>query len=317
MAIRTGMKRDGVVVALILTVLFLTGLAAATVAGVVGLNGVGAGLEGEQQAIAEAGTLQELLNELQDAETGQRGYLLTHRVEYLEPYNQASLLVAGTLDALEEEGVGRETVAQLRDISAKKLNELARTIELEQSGRHEEAMRVVRSDEGKRQMDELRLVIVNVERATSRSQKFRAGITRKSLRSARVQLIAGASLIGVLTMLLAGGALGYGFQMQRQVETRPRELKHANENLEAFTGALAHDFKQPLRAMQGLSSALLAHGSDAVERKEYAAELQGSARRLATLTDDLLKFSRMTKAQVRLERVAVADAVRGVEAQFS
>ncbi|MGA9208098.1 MAG: PAS domain S-box protein [Terriglobales bacterium] len=104
--------------------------------------------------------LNTVLHLLDDAETGQRGYLLTGDPSYLQPYNTAVSELDGRLsrlaDLTKDDPTQRERVSQLRRLEQEKLAELRQTIQLHQQGKDQEALRIVLSGAGKRQMDELR-----------------------------------------------------------------------------------------------------------------------------------------------------------------
>ena len=77
---------------------------------------------------------QVLIDRLRDAETGQRGFLLTDRPEYLEPYNAAVERLPADLNELHtitaETPEQRRRFLQLQSLATDKLSELRRTIEL-------------------------------------------------------------------------------------------------------------------------------------------------------------------------------------------
>jgi PAS domain S-box-containing protein len=110
-----------------------------------------------RQVIAE---VRRILLLLTDAETGQRGYLLTGREDYLEPYRHAIAEVAGTLDRLAAltatDPRQQERLRALRRLAAAKLSELERTIVLRQDRGLDAALAVVRTEQGKRLMDAIR-----------------------------------------------------------------------------------------------------------------------------------------------------------------
>ena len=113
-----------------------------------------------------------LLSALKDAETGQRGFLLTGEDRYLEPYRQALAQVSPDLDKL----TGIETqrnrpdqkqrVERLRPLVKEKLDELAQTIELRRAQGPDAALAIVRSDRGKAAMDQIRALCDEIQ-ATS------------------------------------------------------------------------------------------------------------------------------------------------------
>ena len=91
-----------------------------------------AAIERTALARAPAGAALHVLSAVQDAETGQRGFLLTGRAYYLEPYQQAAARVALVLDRLGELGKDtpwlREESAPLRELVPRMMAELGRTV---------------------------------------------------------------------------------------------------------------------------------------------------------------------------------------------
>jgi PAS domain S-box-containing protein len=104
--------------------------------------------------------LDAVLSDLSDAETGQRGYLLTGDESYLEPYRRALALVDADLNRLQvltaDDVALQGRVAGLRSKAAEKLAELRETIALRRKEGLEPALRVVASGRGKALMDDLR-----------------------------------------------------------------------------------------------------------------------------------------------------------------
>jgi PAS domain S-box-containing protein len=102
----------------------------------------------------------DLLSALKDAETGQRGFLLTGEDQYLEPYNQAlseAPRILGQLQTLiEMQPDQAERLRLLGALISSKLAELKETIDLDRAHREAEALAVVRQGRGKAIMDEIR-----------------------------------------------------------------------------------------------------------------------------------------------------------------
>ncbi len=104
--------------------------------------------------------LQSVFSSMQDAETGQRGYLLTGEESYLEPYSRARGVLPGDVQTLYAMTRGNPEQLRRLDALAKaiddKLAELDETITLRRSGNAEGALAVVRTDRGKVAMDRIR-----------------------------------------------------------------------------------------------------------------------------------------------------------------
>ena len=111
---------------------------------------------------AERTSVMEISRGLSDAETGQRGYLLTGREEYREPYDKGLQRIAESfryLDAYYSANAKpTEILRKLHVATESKLSELALTLSLQKQGKLKEAQEIVLSNIGKEQMDTFRAV---------------------------------------------------------------------------------------------------------------------------------------------------------------
>jgi len=104
-----------------------------------------------------------LLSSLKDAETGQRGFLLTERESYLEPYNTARGAIPAQLQELRRLTMSsprqQELLIQVDRYAQDRLTELQKAIELQRAGDRQGAVDFVLTDRGKLTMDRVRDVI--------------------------------------------------------------------------------------------------------------------------------------------------------------
>lgn len=102
--------------------------------------------------------------------------------------------------------------------------------------------------------------------------------------------------------------------LERRVEERTTELEEANSELQAFAHSVAHDLRAPLRNIQGYASAILEDEQARMseEGAMYAQRMADSALRLDRLIQDLLAYSRLSRAQLTLERVDLGSWIRRV-----
>ncbi|MET0263672.1 MAG: response regulator [Rariglobus sp.] len=155
-------------------------------------------------------TLESILSLAKDAETGQRGYLLTGEAAYLEPYSEALKRIEVRVADLERLIVDNPAqlgrVPMLKYHIANKLGELAETIELQRSRGPEAALVVVRSDRGKIFMDALRQNIGEMVAAEEQLRSRRLAESDLAFRTAVWNSIAvsvvGLVLATVITWLL-------------------------------------------------------------------------------------------------------------------
>jgi PAS domain S-box-containing protein len=109
-------------------------------------------------------------------------------------------------------------------------------------------------------------------------------------------------------------------------ERRRREaaLQEANASanaavreLEAFSYSVAHDLRAPLRSIDGFAQALLEDNGPQLDAdgKDHLARVRAAAQRMGHLIDDLLALARLSRAELRRERVDVARLARDAEAR--
>jgi len=175
-----------------------------------------------------------LLSTLKDAETGQRGFLLTGQEQYLEPYNQAVSAIPKLLEHFRAAALSRpDQVARIGNIQpavAEKLSELKTTVELRRSNRLAEAIALVGSNHGKTLMDQIRAGCADIAQAAEeQSARFDAEATQSARNLRRVSTGGGV----LLFLFLAFSTITIFRGMRRRDELFSQA--HANEKLLAAT----------------------------------------------------------------------------------
>lgn len=97
--------------------------------------------------------------------------------------------------------------------------------------------------------------------------------------------------------------------LEQRVLERTAALEAANRELEGFTYSVSHDLRTPLRAVMSTSMILMEDFADQVpeEAKEALQRQAAAARKLGTLIDDLLKLSRIGRADLTRSRFDLAE----------
>ena len=265
---------------------------------------------GVQQAITQS------LSMLQDAETGQRGYLLTNDLNYLEPYLDATSNLTAQLDdlaALVADNPRQEVRAlQLKAAAAERLKIIDQSLAEARRGQKAEAVSIMREGAGKAVMDRIRALAAEMEFEESSLLERRTAEDRASGELLRNTLLAAAIVAVVLGFMLflafrrfalalatSNRALG-SKNLELEGEIRARQSAEAQlvqaQKMEAvgqLTGGLAHDFNNMMAVILSATSLMrrrLAAGDTDVGRFLDAAE--DGAKRAATLTARLLAFAR-------------------------
>ncbi|WP_404420463.1 ATP-binding protein [Nibricoccus sp. IMCC34717] len=102
--------------------------------------------------------------------------------------------------------------------------------------------------------------------------------------------------------------------LEHRVNARTLELTQANAELEAFSYAVSHDLRAPLRAIDGFSRALQEDYTAKLEGDglDYLARIRAASQRMGVLIDDLLMLSKVSRAEVHRENFDLADTARQV-----
>jgi signal transduction histidine kinase len=215
-----------------------------------------------------------VLTQLLDAETGQRGFLLTDDPRYLVPYDEAKPRLSTTLDRLRAL-VGSDQnasgpVERIRALVDAKLAELGETIELVKAGRREAALDIVRSDRGRQIMEETRGVLGQlIAQAEAEVAKRLA-----DLKSGATTLVTATVAGGALIMIFAAAAFwtvmrytrelvdarreveALNVGLEERVAERTSELSRANDEIQRFAYIVSHDLRAPLVNIMGFTSEL-------------------------------------------------------------
>jgi PAS domain S-box-containing protein len=98
-------------------------------------------------------------------------------------------------------------------------------------------------------------------------------------------------------------------ELEQRVIARTAQLQAANSELEAFVYSASHDLRAPLRGIEGWSRALLEDYSDRLDDRgrEYLERLCSESDRMRQLIEDLLKLSRVTRAEMQCEVVDLSS----------
>ena len=226
-----------------------------------------------------------------DAETGARGFLLTGRGDYLEPFQSAVDEIPGQLtellDVVADDPGQQRDARELAKLASKKLEELRVTID--QRFKHETAaaVAIVRSDPDKQLMDGIRTLLVGLREQEDRLWEARTVAARRRLdRAIWIDAVGGSGLF-LLGVLL--------FRINRDIARREHleaELREEVSFREQFIGILGHDLRNPLNAI--LMSAQRLEVPGAVDEKlaTFPRMIHSSADRMRRMVDQLLDLTR-------------------------
>ncbi|SMF92071.1 His Kinase A (phospho-acceptor) domain-containing protein [Azospirillum oryzae] len=269
-----------------------------------------------------AGTL---LSQLQDAEIGQRGYLLTEDRQYLRPYEAAIAAVDTTIDRLRDLADGDADELRIVDhlvgLAAAKREELAETIDLMKAGRPDESLAIVRTGRGMRLMDDARRSLADlITPADAQLDTQLRALTGQARISGWV-----ANLGGLFILLVVGGAVWIAFSytrdlmqaqraiqalndsLEQRVSERTMELQRANAEIQRFAYIVSHDLRAPLVNVMGFTSefeaGLASVAADLVRRPANSDDATAAEARRAVTEDMPEAIGFIRASTTRMDRL--------------
>lgn len=241
---------------------------------------------------------------LDDAETGQRGYLITGDSSYLAPFALGQQIVPPTLDSLgvlmRGDAQGTAAVDSLRSLSAEKFTELNRTIRLSETDGVQAALGVIAAGRGKLLMDDVRGLVARLSQHENDRLRTMSALQENERRTARIVLFLGITL----AVLLGGWANARVVGEAERLAAAVRERDAANATLQDQAAELEAANSELLRSTNALQEQTIELEQQAEEAQALSEELELSNEELNRANNDLEERSRIASAAEEVARSA-------------
>lgn len=267
-----------------------------------------------------------MLVDQQDTAAGSRGYLLTGRQTFLDQYRHGRDQLGPDTDAIArltaDNPVQQARIARIRPLNAERVALVDRllasrrprqvVLDFDQAGDLEESKGV---------MDQIHSILTDIQEEEEQLLAVRYADTERTGHTMLLVIVFG-NLVSLGALVLCLFALNREIRNRRQAELEARGLNATldeqnslleltNRELEGFNYSISHDLRAPLRAIDGYSM-LLERGHAGTldpEGLRLLSVVRDSSKRMGTLIEDLLSFSRLGRKPVHAARLDMQPLV--------
>jgi signal transduction histidine kinase len=246
-----------------------------------------------------------VLSQVQDAETGERGYLLTGQDAFLEPYMSAAARIKNSFNSLRNltlsDAAQQKVLGKLAPLIESKLNIIEEVVALAREGKKDQA--ALLAVPGKAVMDRIRALIAEFSETEKDHLVVRERVDRRAWSILLFLILfglAGASALSAAAIRSQARLVKNLQDEAARRETAEATLRQAQkmEAVGQLTGGVAHDFNNLLTVILGNLDTIrrrlanMAADASAPLARPLDAAMQG-AKSAAKLTHRLLAFSRL------------------------
>ena len=272
--------------------------------------------------------LQAVLVDITEAETGQRGYLLTGQERYLEPYSADINRIHRDLPELQEltsdNPVQQDAIKRLEPFIAARIAGFVNRIEIRKRSGLMAGIEAVSATDSEDRMAQIRALIGEMRQTEGQLLSRRLETAAASTRKMKVVIVLGNTL-AIFFLFMAGlvihretGKRNLAEQglkhTNEHLERSTAELSDANLELESFSYSVAHDLRAPLRQIAGYSRVLVQdHGAQLDdEARRYLEKVEDGARKMGRLVDDLLSLSKIGRQELSMQVTPLDSLLQNV-----
>lgn len=249
--------------------------------------------------------LSSLSSLMKDAETGQRGFIITGQEPYLEPYQAAIQAIPAVTqelrDLVADNPAQQKRLESMLSLANAKLVELKNTIEMRRKDGRDAVTARVQTGIGKKYMDDMRTIADQMEQEERGLLRERAEDVEKASGNARTTIVYG-TLFCVVFVCAAGFIITRS--LTREIASAVRHVQQSSAELQSASTQQAAGARESATAMTEITTTI--------------SELLATSRQIAESAQRVANVAEQTVGATRMGEVAVGrsnDSITGIRQQ--
>jgi len=267
---------------------------------------------------------QQYFSTIKDAETGQRGFLISGDETYLEPFQTAATQLPQQFQKITlleaENGYNPDVQTKIHKLTDQKIEELRETILIHRREGPEAAKQILLAGRGKLLMDDIRDAVGNHLKELEAHMSALDEAMMRDLRwdfYSMVGTSVAALVSGLIAWLLLRDSVRQALREERLSADKHR-AEQADREKSAFLATMSHEIRTPMNAILGFGE-LLTGSLQSEKEKRYAQSIVQSGQSLLQIINDILDLSKIEAGmmEVHPESTDVRELGTFVQQLFS
>ncbi len=262
-----------------------------------------------KQALTVLSELEGTENLVLEMESSQRGYLISKKALYFEPYDNSKVSLQKHLKELKKilsnDSIQLARFKKIESAIEQKIQYMDQTIELGRNGKDKEVNHLVSMGTGKTLMDKIKITFSVMRQHEVKSLEESDRLNDKSIFWLKL-IIPCTCLIVFFLVLTSGYLLNKNIDRLEETEKSLVEAKEAaldaSKHKSEFLANMSHEIRTPLNGIIGMTDLLL-DSALTEEQNKFAEIVKNSAYSLLTIINDVLDFSKIESGKMTLEYV--------------
>jgi signal transduction histidine kinase len=257
-----------------------------------------------------------LLATMVDAETGQRGYLITGNVAYLEPYNMAISNINDQINGLRQltldNPVQQSNIDKLEPLIKERLGQLANNVNLRKTNNISVIINNLNGlDQGIVTMDKIRVIINDMKNEEEQLLAERTATSQSVTHNTEFIIIVGTAVaitITVISTVIINKKLRDRQKLEKtnlELQIESEKLREIDKTKRELFAMVSHELKTPLVTISGYSEMLKENGILGTLNKEQTDAvdtINSQVLKLERLISDVLDAQKMDLRRMKFNK---------------